>query len=48
MRSENQEGLPSHPPKRTNGADRLSDQEGRRFSFLHASLVFLRLRALNL
>jgi hypothetical protein len=28
VRSENQEGLPSHPPKRTNGADRLSDKEG--------------------
>ena len=25
MRGERQEGLPSHPPKRTNGADRRSD-----------------------
>ena len=27
-RSERQEGLPSHPPKRTNGADRRSDHSG--------------------
>jgi hypothetical protein len=25
VRGERQEGLPSHPPKRTNGADRRSD-----------------------
>ena len=29
MRSENQEGLPSHAPKRTNGADRRNDHSGR-------------------
>ena len=28
MRGERQEGLPSHPPKRTNGADRRSDHSG--------------------
>ena len=28
-RSERQEGLPSHPPKRTNGADRRSDHSGK-------------------
>ena len=28
VRGERQEGLPSHPPKRTNGADRRSDHSG--------------------
>ena len=28
MRGERQEGLPSHPPKRTNGADRHSAHSG--------------------
>ena len=34
VRGERQEGLPSHPPKRTNGADRRSDHSSRFFSHL--------------